>query len=381
MAEPSLEVEAGLAELERLLLGREYAAAVEAGEGLLAAGSLKGMDEAKARLWLGASLIGASRPSEAIPHLRTARDSFQELDDAWLEAEAMDYEAVALHVQEAPGAVAMAEAALAKCRSLQPAPPLLEARILGHLGAFFVRHRQWKPALAAYREALGCAPEIRDLRQLAMMHHNLSIAYSRLGRPAEARASAERALALYSAQSAAGDLARMQSDLGDLLMRQGDLKGAETALDSALGIFAATADHRGEGYAVLTMAEVALAQGALARSRRRLDRARAMALRSGETLLQACVAQVRARLARAEGDQDGASAAFEEAIALFQDLGHAERLAEASLEYGELLQACGDVDGALEHMRRAARAAIYEGSEVGERPDEAEPAAGSTSTG
>jgi tetratricopeptide (TPR) repeat protein len=314
---------------------------------------LEAAQAARVQLWLGGSLVGLGQPADALAPLRRARALAEELGDPWSAVEAMDWEACALHLSDSPGAVALAESALVACRVLRPVPPPLEARILGHLGSFFVRRREWKRALAAYQDAVCAAARISDLRQLALMHHNLSIAHQRLGNQAAARREAERGLALYGAQSGRGDLARMQSDYGDLLRRQGDYAGARRELNNALDTFQAADEEHGIGYTLLTLAEVDLAEGQPDAAHRLLDRVRQLPGTSEQPLLCACSVEVEARLAAAAGDA-AADAHFRAAIALFEEIDHRERAAEARIEYADLLEARGDLRAAIAELRKAA---------------------------
>ncbi len=342
-----------MAELELLFETRDFAAAAELATalgGVLRAGSV---DSSRAHLYLGASLVGLARAREAVEPLRLAASTARRAGDPLTEVNAMDWEACALHLMDSPGAIALAEQALVRCRTLTPAARTVEARILGHLGSFLVRRREWRRALAAYDAALEAADNVSNLRQLALMHHNLSITYQRLGNEAAAARETQRALALYQAETNKADLARMRSDFGDLLRRQGDLGTARKQLEAALDGFRSAPEDRGRGYTLLTLAEVSIAEKDYAEADRRLAEVERLLAARPEPLLTAYAAQIKAELAAARGSLGRATALYEEAIARYGQIDQPGREAEARIDLTILLEANGDLQGALAQLRAA----------------------------
>src|SRR6266571_2621142 len=174
LEDPAAAEGSGPEELERRFLARDLDGVLDLGARLLK-GDPGEEEAAAAHLWVGAAEVARAQPDAALRHLAAASELFAALGDRWLAVEAADWTACALHLKAGPGALARAEQALHDCRSLSPVPHAIEARILGHIGAICVAHQQWREALAAYETALEVSSTLRDLREVAMMHHNLSI--------------------------------------------------------------------------------------------------------------------------------------------------------------------------------------------------------------
>lgn len=350
---------AAVAEVERLFVCHNFKGAIDLGERVLATG-LGGdlANQASASLWLGAALVATSQPTLALPHLSKARTLSERLGDLWLRVEALDWEACALHLKEDPSALAAAERALLECRSLDPVPPLTLSRILGHIGAIHVARREWSQGLKAYEAALEAAGTQRDLRQAALMNHNLAIAYQRLGMSMQAMAAAQRALALYSLDADKPALARLENDLGDILLKQGRLDLAEEHLRNALASFAEQGiEARGRNYCLLGLAEIAVARNDPQEARTLLDEAAREGRRLGEAIVVACVHQLMGRAALQQGNEIESDAEYQAALQSLEDLQHLERLADCHLEYADVLTRRGLVVEANAHLREGARLA------------------------
>lgn len=340
-------------EIESAFLQRDLERSVDLGKRALGL-AMTAEERARVQAVMGGALMHLSRPNEALQPLRAARAYLRQNADPWALAEVMDWEACCLHQLESPGAVALAEEALVLCRSREPAPRELEARILGHLGSFAVRQRDWSRARATYEEALAVAEGLLDLRLLALMHHNLSIAYQRSGQPELARREADRALGLLSAQTSRADLARMQSDYGDLLYQQGHLAEAEEYLRRALATYSATEDQRNRPYTLITLTQVLIATERLGEAADVLKEAEALAADHADLgLVAASVQRTRGRLAAAFGDLNTARRLYLEAAGSFERLSHLPLAAETRAELATHLERAGDLEGAVRELRLA----------------------------
>lgn len=348
-----------IAEIERLFVCREFESAVRLGEEVLADGPMARLaDEAEASLWLGAALAATSRPDRALVHLSKARSLFRQLGDLWRHVEAMDWEACALHLKEDPSALPMAERALAECRQLDPVPAATASRILGHIGAMYVSRRAWRQALKGYEDALEAAGSLRDLRQSALMNHNLAIVYQRTGMPGQAMVAAQRALALYSLDADRVALARLENDLGDMLLKQGHLDLAAGHLNNAVSSFHELGiEARGPNYSLLGLAEIAIARTRPDEAQRLLDEALAGGERLGEALVVACAHQLRGRLAANLDNHVQSDAEYGSAIEALRDLSQPDRLSDCHAEYADVLTKRGLLADAIPHLKEAARLA------------------------
>lgn len=350
---------ASVAEMERLFTKREFKAVVELGEQVLASG-LGGdlASQAAAHLWLGAALVATSQPQLALPHISAALTLAERIGDLWLRVEALDWEACALHLKDDPSALAAAERALLECRSLDPIPPMTLSRILGHIGAIHVARREWALGLKAYEAALDAAGSQRDLRQAALMNHNLAIAYQRLGMSAQAMAAAQRALALYGIDADKVALARLENDLGDIHLKSGRLDEAESHFKNALSNFAEQGiEARGRNYCLLGLAEVALARNDSAEAKAILEEASREGARLGEAIVVACAHQLLGRVASRQGNDEESDSEYHIALRSLEELQHQERLADCHLEYAEALTQRGLLAEANSNLRQAARLA------------------------
>src|SRR5207302_852342 len=158
-------------------------------------------DSALVHFYLGQAYCRLVKPHDALKHLPVARAHFETQRDDWLAVDALDWEASAWGLLEDLRALALANHALERCRSLIPRAPQLEARILGHIAGMYVTTRAWKLAITHYEAAVDAAKTVKDLLQQAKMHHGLATAYQRLEQPSKARHHFDRALALYSIES------------------------------------------------------------------------------------------------------------------------------------------------------------------------------------
>jgi hypothetical protein len=77
---------------------------------------------------------------------------------------------------------------------LDPKPPLTEARILGHLANMYVVAHAWGESIRYYEAAVEAAGNVKDLLQLAKMHHGLGTAYQRMEQPIKHASSSTKLL-------------------------------------------------------------------------------------------------------------------------------------------------------------------------------------------
>src|SRR6266700_3915931 len=169
-ASPSLdERQTKLRELERLSAGRDLEKVLEMGNALLER-QWSAEDAAVIHFSLGQAYCRLVKPTDALPHLRIALGEFEGMDD--------------------------------------------------------VAH-SWMLAVRYYDAAVAAATGVKDLLQLAKMHHGLGRAYQSMQQPSTARQHYDKALALYSIESDLSSVDRDENDLGDLMLEQGQLDSAE----------------------------------------------------------------------------------------------------------------------------------------------------------
>ncbi|HKW69719.1 MAG TPA: tetratricopeptide repeat protein [Candidatus Dormibacteraeota bacterium] len=343
-----------LQEIERLTLARDFESVLAAGVPLLERRWTKG-DAALLNFFVGQAYCRLVQPDEALEHLRTARRTFEALGDEWLAVEALDWEAAALGLLESPDALTLANDALERCRKLNPKPPQTEARILGHIANLHVVRQSWADAMRFYEAAVEAAGKIKDLLQQAKMHHGLANAYKRIGQPARARQHFDRALALYALESDLSAVYRVENDLGDLLLQEGQLDAAEEHLTRALaGCTELHIDRRGRGFVLNGLGELYTRRGQLDRAKQLLSEAIESGEASGEKLVVAGAQILSGQVQEQLGNSEAADIAFTTALGILTGLDMPDRLRDAHMGYAEILDARGDLRAAAEHWRMAA---------------------------
>jgi tetratricopeptide (TPR) repeat protein len=350
LTEPQRE----LRELERLTLVRDFDAVVKLGLALVAK-KWSDDDAALVHSYLGQAYCRLVQPQEALMHLPMARAHFERQDDEWSAVDALDWEASAWGLLDDPKGLLVANHALERCRKLEPRPPQLEARILGHIANMFIATRSWTLAISHYEAAVKAASAVKDLLQMAKMHHGLGNAYQHLHQPTKARQHLDKALALYSIESDLSAVYRVESDLGYLLLQEGQVDSAEQHfLKAFAGAEELSIDRRGRGYVLANLADVNLRKGRLDDARRYLTQAAHAAEAFGERVCLGQVHILEGQLEERLGGTHAADQHFGTAIEILGELDMPNRLRDCHMEYAQLLDERGDVTAAARHWKLAA---------------------------
>ena len=344
-----------LVALEQLAVTREFAAVVAKGGKLLRRrwdlGSL-----ATIHHLVGMAHCRLVHAQEALPHLRKAREAFQDLGDSWMVVETLDWEAAAYGLLEDPRAIDMALDALERCRRLDPIPSQTEARILGHIASMYVVAEAWPQAIRYYESAVEAAGAVKDLLQQAKMHHGLGAAYLRMQQAMRARQHFERALALYSIESDLTAVYRLENDLGYLLLHEGHLDAAESHFVKALtGSDELKIDRRGRGFILVNFGELHLRRNDLDGAADFLRQALESAESTGEKIVFADAQALLGELEEARGDRAAADQSFATAIETLGALHMPDRLRDCHMKYAEILDARGEESRAARHWKLAAQ--------------------------
>jgi tetratricopeptide (TPR) repeat protein len=343
-----------LRELEHLSAVRKLDKVIEVGTAMLDQ-HWSAEDVASIHFSLGQAHCRLVQPDEALKHLKPAREAFEGMGDEWMAVEALDWESSALGLLDDPEALPMANQALERCRLLNPKAPQTEARILGHIANMYVVAHSWALAIRYYDAAVAAASGVKDLLQLAKMHHGLGRAYQSMQHPATAREHYDRALTLYAIEQDMGSIYRVEIELGDLMLEQGQLDSAEQHLMKALaGADEVTIDRRGRGFILTNLGEVHLRRGETSIARDYLEQALELAETFRERIVAANAGVLLGQLEERDGNLAIAEERFEAAIRILEELGMPDRLRDAHMEYAELLEARQDVASAYRHWKRAA---------------------------
>jgi len=351
LAQPHEEI----VQLEQMIAGRDFQAALVAGPALLNRG-WSSEATAMVHFYLGQAYCRLVQPQEALLHLPKARAQFELLGLEWLAVDALDWEASARGLLEDTHAVALANQALERCRKLEPRPQQTEARILGHLAGMHVVAHSWALAISYYEAAVAAATVVKDLLQLAKMHHGLGMAYQHMKQPARARQHLDRALTLYSIEADQSAVYRVEIDLGHLMLHEGLLDSAEHHFLTAMaGAELIKMDRRGRGFILVNLGEVNLRKGKLDIARDYLRQADEAGAAVGERIVLSVVQVLLGQLEEQTGNPRVADDHFLRAIEILADLEMPDRLRDCHMDYAQVLDDRGDVRAAAQHWRSAAQ--------------------------
>jgi tetratricopeptide (TPR) repeat protein len=339
-------------ELELLLATNDPAAAVASGRELLAAE--RDPDTiARAKHLVAYALLRLAQPIEARSLAADAREYFEKVGDRLMTAECLGHEASAAYLLEDPRALGLAERGLEICRSLQPVSRTTEARLLFVLGSVHIVNQDWQAAVDCYERAIAAGSIVQDLRRLSMMYGGLSIAYGEIGQLNQSAYYAHRALTIHETLNDRLSLARSENNLGMVLIKRGDLAGADEHLNRALALFGELGVEVGKAIVLLSLCELSVARSLLDAAERYAVEALDGAERLAEKATQADSHMWLGRIAAERGDDARVDSEFREAWGILDALGAPERLSRCHVTYAEILERRGDIAGANHQLRLA----------------------------
>jgi tetratricopeptide (TPR) repeat protein len=341
-----------LAELERLVEFNQHQEAIALGRSLREQ-QLEPADEALVNHLLGEALVRTTQPDAALEPLRRAKELYGLLGDRYGYVDVLDWEASCLYHLEDAQALPMLEEALRLCRELQPQAAQLEVRIRGHLGNLYILRKEWAKAIRCFELAVETAGSLHDFGRTALMYNDLSIAYQETGNLAKAASAAQRALAISSMQRDLQNVARIENNLGLVLMKQGDYDGAKTHLESSLDVCKQVGLERGRAHVLLSLGELHSNRGELALAEGYFEDAAVLAQSLGEKLTLALAHEFLGRLAAERGDHEESDINFWRAIELLSREQAPERLVECHAAYAQVLEDRGDTRTANQHWKEA----------------------------
>ena len=343
---------ASTAEIERLITVGDAAGALAAGELLLGAERDPEL-AARTKFLMATAHLRLAQPVQARRLASGARTYFEQAGDLLMTAECLGSEASAAYLMQDPGALALAEGALATCRSLKPIPHITESRLLGVLAGVHSTNHNWQSAIDAYEQAIEAGDALQDLRRLSLTYSGLSLAYRETGQLNQAAHYAHRAMTIHETLNDRISLARSENNLGLMLLRAGDPVKARGHVERSVRLFEQDGIEAGKAAFLLSLSELALAESALDEADRFANEALELAGRLSETASVAESHVWLARIAVARGDHGAVDAEFHAAFDLFEKTQISDRLSGAHADYAEILEARGDVAGAVQHLKQA----------------------------
>ncbi len=195
-----------------------------------------------------------------------------------------------------------------------------EAQTLINMGSIYGDLGQPESAISLSVQALTIAEEIGYAAGAGIAQMNIGVEFQHLGRFEEARTRSEAALALFRKINRRTSMADVLLIIGNLRLEARDLDGARLSYSEALDIRRALQEPEKQGWALHSLAALALADNALAEALSRLDEALALARSSRTPELEFTVRADRARALRALGRNQEAFAEFEASGRIVNDL-------------------------------------------------------------
>lgn len=243
-----------------------------------------------------------------------------------------------------PAALDVGQDALARYRMLTDRDPQVEARMLEHIGTYQLQREELADAMRSYLQAIDVAGNVLNLVRLANIFHGLASACLRLRQSRRALEYFERAVHFgRTHQDVTGtplaNLARLENDYGDMLVRTGSLKRAEVMIRSALDRYEAGGIDAGRADAMLSMGLLRHRQGRVDEAMRWTNNAVIVAQRQRETVSLAACYQQLGEFWAAQGNLEGCEAAFSRAIEILGRAGLTERRGVGMERYRRARQA------------------------------------------
>jgi len=313
-------------------------------------------DRARAQFYAAQAHIRQAQPELARPLLEAAKSYFEVQGDGFMVVECLDWYAAILHIEQDPEALATARQAQRMASDLRPPTTRSLVRIWGRIGAISVSQHKWKDAIDAYEKAVDVGGQLLDLSRVAKMYNDLSIAYRRTNRLEEARRFAIRAVEVHELLNDRLSVARAETNLALILLRNAEPRDAEKRLARALGIFHEAKQEHGRSNIHLALSEAALAQGRLGEATNHAREAVSLAESLNERTSLADAHELLGQICAARKDWSGCDHEFASAIAILRDLGIPERFARIHALYADLLEKRGKATKARLHWRQAVEA-------------------------
>jgi len=235
---------------------------------------------------------------------------------------------------------------------------LAELRARNYRGAIALRHGDVAEAEAHFTAGLEVARALRDFAAEARGLNNLGILVNIRGDHEVALANYRLALVAYQQVGYVRGIAETHHNIGITLRDQGNARAALGAAEEAVRLATQVGDEQLVALASTGRAELHVALGDPAFAAAELKRAEAryvqIAFRAGLPE----VWRVQAAVARATRDVPAAIALLVKAAELAKEFGSTDTLADIERDLGESLAANGDVDGARAARDRAV--ALYQ---------------------
>ena len=240
--------------------------------------------------------------------------------------------------------------------------PDLPVRILIALAMNASRDDEPERALAYLEQARSRIDEL-DERKHAVFLFSLALSYRGLGDYEAAISTGTQSLARFKAAEAGFEAASMQNELALVYIALGNLTAARQYASQARDYFAVHDDRRWLAHVTETEGQIALASGSVSRALELATESLQLAEEVDDKKAALTALLLLARVQRAQGDLQDASATLERATSLAEDHGRRAQLQQILGEWSDVVASLGDMARAYALSRRALDA----GRKVGPR--------------
>ena len=219
-------------------------------------------------------------------------------------------------------------------------------------------------AITQWRRALQYAVESGTLSQQAKIQNNLGIAYFNLGRYAEARASYRQSRETFQRLGMKSELTYTLTNLGEVMLADGDYGGAFSTWTEALALYEIMADVRGVVETDLQLAELRMIFGDLAEVERLVHDVERYIEADGVEPFKAMLKYWTAMLNATKRDFTSALDQLQEAHRLFVSSREYRKAQRSLLAIADCLKRAGDLTRAIVQWRHVLEAPENESSRL-----------------
>jgi tetratricopeptide (TPR) repeat protein/transcriptional regulator with XRE-family HTH domain len=279
--------------------------------------------EANALNYLGTVHWRQSRYQEAADHLQQALALYRQAGERAAQARPLDnLGAICFFQGRYREAIGLRRQALAIYR--ETGDPVGESIALNNLGVSEERQGRYDLAARHYGQALAIAADVGNSHLECAVLVGLGIIGLRRGRYRQAADNLHRALVMSREIGYRAAEAEALTRIGDVCLRRGDPEEASGHLREALSLCQEIGSRSGEADALNSLGEMLLATGQPDRARAEHNAALDLAARTGDKYQQARAHHGIGQACRAGGDVGGACRHWQQALALFTELGTPE---------------------------------------------------------